>query len=78
MATEHHTGRLDLTVSVNQTEQETGFDRLGRVAYVAYCESSGGVSLVSGAQLPAWDELGTAIRAAWAMAATAVVTEIVG
>lgn len=78
MATEHHEGQLNLTVSVNQTEQEQGRAYLGRAAYVAYCESSSGVSLVSGAQLPPWESLGTPIQAAWCMAATAVVREIVG
>lgn len=46
----------------------------GRVAYVAYCESSG-VSLVSGAALPAWIALNPEIRSAWNAAASAVAEE---
>lgn len=44
----------------------------GKVAYDAYCESTGGVSLISGAKLPGWDELKTEIKTAWEAAANAV------
>lgn len=44
----------------------------GKVAYDAYCASSGGVSLVSGAKLPPWEELSIEIRTAWEAAADAV------
>lgn len=45
---------------------------LGKVAYEAYCQNSGGVSLVSGAKLPVWEELKPEIRSAWDAAAQAV------
>lgn len=45
---------------------------LGHIAYDAYCESAGGVSLVSGAKLPEWSGLHEKIRAAWECAAAAV------
>lgn len=45
---------------------------LGYIAYTGYCESSGGKSLVSGAQLPHWDDLKLEIRDAWNAAAEAV------
>jgi hypothetical protein len=45
---------------------------IGQVAYEAYCKSTGGVSLVSGAKLPAWSELTKEIQAAWQAAANAV------
>lgn len=38
---------------------------LGREAYEAYCRSSGGKSLVSGADLPGWDALSEEIKSAW-------------
>ena len=44
----------------------------GKVAYDAYCESTGGVSLISGAKLPVWDELKAEIKTAWEAAAKAV------
>lgn len=47
---------------------------LGRIAYEAYCRSSGGVSLVSGAKLPEWGALSAEIRAAWDAAAQAVLS----
>lgn len=43
----------------------------GKVAYDAYCASSGGVSLVSGAKLPLWDDLSPQIKSAWEAAALA-------
>lgn len=45
---------------------------LGRVGYDAYCRSAGGVSLVSGAKLPPWEELSDAIRCAWESAAESI------
>lgn len=45
---------------------------IGQVAYEAYRERSGGVSLVSGAQLPHWDDLSPVIAEAWEAAAAAV------
>ena len=45
---------------------------LGRIAYNAYVVEAGGVSLVSGAKLPEWEELQAPIRSAWIAAARAV------
>jgi hypothetical protein len=45
---------------------------LGAVAYEAYCESSDGKSLISGAPLPAWGDQAQAIQDAWDCAAHAV------
>jgi hypothetical protein len=45
---------------------------LGRTAYEGYCRASEGRSLVSGAQLPAFEVLPANIQTAWAAAAMAV------
>jgi hypothetical protein len=45
---------------------------LGKIAYEAYCKFSGGKSLVSGEQLPTWDNQDSKIRDAWRAAAQAV------
>jgi len=45
---------------------------LGEVAYSGYYVACGGKSLISGAELPAWDEQAEEIRAAWQAAADAV------
>jgi len=44
----------------------------GQLAYEAYRSSSGGKSLVSGAELPPWDDLPEDIRDAWCDAGHAV------
>jgi hypothetical protein len=44
-------------------------DGPGRAAYKRYLGASGGKSLVSGAELPGYDALPEAIRAAWRAAA---------
>lgn len=44
----------------------------GKVAYDAYRQSTGGVSLISGDRLPEFADLGAPIRAAWEAAAEAV------
>ena len=44
----------------------------GKVAYEAYSAYTCGVSLVSGAKLPAWDALDLNIAVAWTSAAKAV------
>lgn len=44
----------------------------GEVAYQAYCQASGGVSLISGAKLPQWGEQNEQIQAAWEAAARVV------
>ena len=49
---------------------------LGRIAYEAYCASSDGKSLISGAKLPLWDEQSPEIKAAWDAAAQAVAQEM--
>lgn len=66
--TEHHEGNLTLTGLGNPDPAPD----LGRHAYEAYCAATGGLSLVSGAQLPAWEDLAPDIRGAWAVAADAV------
>jgi hypothetical protein len=48
----------------------------GHLAYESYCAATGRKSLVSGAPLPEWAALAPAIRAAWEMAAGAVVDEV--
>ncbi len=53
----------------------TDTEKLGQIAYQAYCDATGDVSLVSGAPLPAWDALAEKIRAAWICAAIAVAVE---
>jgi hypothetical protein len=45
---------------------------LGRVAYEAYRNSSRGVSLVSGQELPNWEDQRDEIQSAWCAAAQAV------
>lgn len=49
---------------------------LGQIAYQGYFAKSGGVSLVSGAELPKWDLLNAAIQEAWEAAAEAVKDEV--
>lgn len=45
---------------------------LGKIAYDAYCHTSGGLSLISGAKLPDWNDLIPEIKDAWRAAAEAV------
>lgn len=45
---------------------------LARTGYNAYCNSTGGRSLVTGAPLPAFDELSDEIKLAWTASACAV------
>ena len=47
-------------------------ESLGKIAYEAYAANTGWKSLVSGADLPAWDLLPLAIQHAWDAAANAV------
>lgn len=44
----------------------------GKVAYEAYCNATGGRSLISGAELPTWEKLDARIQNAWVEAAAAV------
>jgi hypothetical protein len=47
--------------------------RYGQTAYEAYRAEAGGVSLVTGAPLPDWEELKPEIQQAWVAAAAAAV-----
>ena len=51
---------------------------LGQLAYEGYRRTTGGVSLVSGAPLPLWEELAWHIQAAWAVAAGDVACHVMG
>lgn len=46
-----------------------------KIAYDAYCQSTGGVSLISGDKLPEFDALKESIKQAWLAAANAVEDE---
>jgi hypothetical protein len=48
-------------------------DRLGEIAYTAYCANTGGRSLATGDDLPPWRELGDEYRTAWIAAAREVI-----
>lgn len=50
-------------------EITSGFDFPARCAYERYLAAAGGKSLVSGAELPGWDDLASNIKMAWAAAA---------
>jgi hypothetical protein len=50
----------------------------GKIAYDAYCKSTGGKSLISGDILPAFENLKQSIRDAWEAAANAVVESLTG
>lgn len=50
----------------------------GKVAYDAYCEDTGGVSLVTGDKLPRHADLPVEIRRAWDAAAEAVLDSYTG
>ncbi len=49
---------------------------LGQIAYEAYWEHSEGKSLISGADLPIWEDQRAGIRVAWEAAAEAVTVEL--
>lgn len=49
---------------------------IGRCAYGAYAEKTGGKSLATGDPLPEWDFLPLPIREAWAASAVAVATRM--
>jgi len=51
---------------------------IGQIAYEAYCKSSEGKSLISGATLPDWDNLKPVIKKGWQAAADAVVAHNYG
>ena len=48
----------------------------GQIAYEAYSSHTDGKSLVSGAELPKWDELRKEIKEAWKTASKAVIKDI--
>jgi len=50
---------------------------LGRLAYAAYCKSTGGVSLVSGAHLPSFEGLSEPTRVAWNEAAVTIALRVI-
>lgn len=50
--------------------------KLAQIAYDAYCQQTGGVSLISGDKLPAFDALKTSIQDAWFAAAEAVAESV--
>lgn len=62
----------------DQREIEDG-NRFGQLAYETYCAASGGRSLVSGDQLPSWDEqkrMRPKIADAWMAVGLAVAQEV--
>ena len=48
----------------------------GKTAYEAYCQATGGVSLISGQPLPAWETLDERIQKAWCTAASAAIAAV--
>jgi hypothetical protein len=56
---------------MDSAEFRAAHDTIGRPAYEAYRAKAGGVSLVSGAQLPDWEALDEKIKDAWDAAAYA-------
>ena len=48
-------------------------DRLAKIAYEAYRNHTGGISLVSKLPIPEWEKLNTNIQEAWIAAANAVI-----
>lgn len=51
---------------------------LAKIAYEAYCNATGGRSLISGAELPTWEALKPEIQQAWDAAAQAVAETLKG
>lgn len=49
-------------------------ETVGQLGYTTYCRAAAGRSLVSGDELPAWEDLQPETRAAWCKAADAVAT----
>lgn len=50
----------------------------GQIGYEGYARQSGGVSWVTGGQLPEWADLPEKIRDGWRAAAVAVITDLTG
>lgn len=57
-------------------ENETNEEALGKVAYEAYCDQSGGKSAITGADLPTWDNQADGVKACWMAAARAVKAQV--
>ena len=55
-----------------------GADMLSRIAYMAYRRHTGGKSLVTGAELPEWEQIDPRIREAWCAALDAVIRTLLG
>lgn len=51
---------------------------VGQVGYERYCDCSGGKSLVTGQELPKWEDLKEEIRAAWEAACNAASAFTIG
>ncbi len=49
---------------------------LGQIAYEAYCESSKGKSLITGARLPTFKDQRKEVKEAWEAAALAIKNEL--
>jgi hypothetical protein len=49
-------------------------DTPGQVCYEGYCGRSGGISLISGDQLPPWEDLDPRVKEAWMAAAGLVLS----
>jgi hypothetical protein len=56
---------------MDNAEFRAAYDTIGRPTYEAYRAKAGGVSLVSGAQLPDWADLDEKIKDAWDAAGVA-------
>ena len=58
--------------------EELGYTNYGRVAYEGYCKSSDSKSLITGVELPKWENLDWKIQAAWQEAANTVGAKLRG
>ncbi len=50
-------------------------DKFARIAYEAYRNHTGGISLATGVKIPEWADLRPDIKAAWMASANAVIAE---
>lgn len=51
-------------------------ESLGKVAYEAYCERTGGRSAVTGERLPEWEQVQPVVQDAWDAAGRAVASTV--
>ncbi len=51
-------------------------EKVAKIAYEAYCRSTGGKSLVTGDTLPIWEDLPVDICVAWIESSQAVVKSV--